>query len=135
MPVIRPTGRGEPLATVRDHLADLLVKELMGERSRRGPVVFELPTERLDKVDVIVVWEAFRGLPPDGSERGRPGRVRSIRENPRIEHSLPRSGQAAYAARPGPGGRDRRDLGGRRFVNDLLPFEVRAQAAARGARS
>ncbi len=63
MPVIRPAGRGEPLATVRDHLADLLVKELLGERSRMGPVIFELPTEQPDSVDVIVVWEAWKSLP------------------------------------------------------------------------
>jgi hypothetical protein len=63
MPVIRPAGREQPIATVREHLADLLVKELMGERSRMGPVIFELPTDQPDQVDVIVVWEAWKGLP------------------------------------------------------------------------
>ena len=63
MPVIRPAGRAEPIATVRDHLADQLVKELMGERSRMGPVIFELPTDQANQVDVIVVWEAWKSLP------------------------------------------------------------------------
>jgi hypothetical protein len=63
MPVIRPAGRAEPIATVREHLADLLVNELIGERSRMGPVIFELPTDQANKVDVIVVWEAWKSLP------------------------------------------------------------------------
>jgi len=62
MPVIRPTGRGEPLATLRGHLAELLAQELLGERSRRGPVIFEIPAEP-DKVDVLVIWEAWKSLP------------------------------------------------------------------------
>jgi hypothetical protein len=62
MPVIRPTNRGEPVLTLRGHLTDLVVKELMGERTRRGPVVFEIPTEP-GKVDVVVVWEAWKNLP------------------------------------------------------------------------
>jgi len=65
MPVIRPAGRKQPIATVRDHLTDLLVKELMGERSRMGPVIFELPTDQANRVDVIVVWEAWKSLPPE----------------------------------------------------------------------
>jgi len=65
MPVIRPAGREQPLATVREHLADLLVKELMGERSRMGPVIFELPTDQPDQVDVIVIWEAWKSLPTE----------------------------------------------------------------------
>jgi hypothetical protein len=63
MPVIRPAGRKQPIATVRDNLTDLLVKELMGERSRMGPVIFELPTDQANQVDVIVVWEAWKSLP------------------------------------------------------------------------
>jgi hypothetical protein len=63
MPVIRPAGRTEPLASVRDHLADLLVKELMGERTRGGPVIFELPSEQINKVHVIVCWEEWKNLP------------------------------------------------------------------------
>ncbi len=65
MPVIRPAAREQPLATVREHLADLLVKELLGERSRMGPVIFELPTDQPDQVDVIVVWEAWKSLPTE----------------------------------------------------------------------
>ena len=65
MPVIRPAGRKQPLATVRDHLADQLLEELMGERSRMGPVIFELPTDQANQVDVIVVWEAWKSLPTE----------------------------------------------------------------------
>ncbi|MGA2703914.1 MAG: hypothetical protein ABSH35_22800 [Isosphaeraceae bacterium] len=35
----------------------------MGERSRMGPVIFELPTDQANQVDVIVVWEAWKSLP------------------------------------------------------------------------
>ncbi len=62
MPVIRPGGRKEPVATLCEHLSDLLVKELIGERLRMGPVIFELPTDEPDRVDVIVVWEAWKSL-------------------------------------------------------------------------
>ena len=64
MPVIRATGRGEPLMTLRGHLADLLLKELMGERTRNAPVIFEIPIGP-SEMDVIVVWEAWKALPPD----------------------------------------------------------------------
>ena len=63
MPVIRPSGRKGPLASVRDHLADMLVNELMGERVRRGPVIFELPTDRKNQIDVIVMWEEWKSVP------------------------------------------------------------------------
>jgi hypothetical protein len=66
MPVIRPSGRGEPLATLRGQLAGLLVSELMGEGSRNGPVVFELPAEEPGRANVIVYWDAWKSLPVDG---------------------------------------------------------------------
>lgn len=63
MPVIRQTGRGVPLASLRGHLADLLVKELLGDRTRNAPVIFEIPVGP-SEMDVVVVWEAWRDLPP-----------------------------------------------------------------------
>lgn len=103
MPVIRPTGRGEPLATVRDHLADLLVKELLGERTRLGPVVFELPTEQQDSVDVIVVWEAWKSLPVNARSavvRDAYSRFKKTLEAsvPSIDHEKPRGALAPVPA-------------------------------------
>ena len=64
MPVIRLSGRDKALDTLRNHLTELLFKELMGEATRKGPVVFEDPVAP-GEIDVIVVWEAWRGLLPD----------------------------------------------------------------------
>jgi len=64
MPVIRPSGRGESVPGLRDRLARLLVKELLGEGSRDGPVIFEMATGRGSEVDVVVVWEAWKAIPP-----------------------------------------------------------------------
>jgi hypothetical protein len=64
MPVIRATGRGEPLANLRTQLSEALVKELMGETTPKGPLIFEIPTARSDEIDVVVVWEAWRSLSP-----------------------------------------------------------------------
>lgn len=63
MPVIRTTGEGEPLAPMRNHLVNLLVRELKGEKTHRGPVIFELSTKRPGVVDVYVVWGAWKDLP------------------------------------------------------------------------
>ncbi len=91
MPVIRPAGREGPIATVKEHLADLLVKELMGERIRYGPVIFELPTERPDRVDVIVCWEDWKSLPVEARHdvvRNAYARFRKILEST-VHHGDP----------------------------------------------
>ena len=63
MPVIRPANRTEPFVKIRESLSDQLFKELMGERSRSGPVIFEIPTDEPSKIDVLVFWEAWKALP------------------------------------------------------------------------
>ncbi len=64
MPVIRPSGRGEPVPDLRDRLVRMLVKELLGEGSRYSPVIFEMATGRGSEVDVIVIWDAWKIVPP-----------------------------------------------------------------------
>ena len=64
MPVIRATGRGESVANLRNQLSEALVKELRGDGTRNGPLIFEIPTGRNDEIDVVVVWEAWRSLTP-----------------------------------------------------------------------
>lgn len=60
MPVIR----GEAVVTVitaeqRKDVVDQLAKELSGETTPNGPVIFEIPFEPPDKFDVLVVWDAW----------------------------------------------------------------------------
>lgn len=62
MPVIGPSGRGEPRAYLQGQLSDLLVRELMGELTHRGPVIFEIQIG-VGEIDVIVVWDAWRPIP------------------------------------------------------------------------
>jgi hypothetical protein len=64
MPVIRPTNRGATAPDFHARLVDFLVRELFGERTPQSPVVFELPTGRDGEVDVIVIWEAWKAIPP-----------------------------------------------------------------------
>lgn len=66
MPVIR----GEAIARVitteqRRGVVDQLSKELSGEITPDGPVIFEIPFETSEKFDVLVVWDAWE---PFGSE-------------------------------------------------------------------
>ena len=65
MPVIRPASRKGPIATLGEQLTDLMIKELTGERTRMGPVIFELPTGQLNRIDVIVIWETWKTLPTE----------------------------------------------------------------------
>jgi hypothetical protein len=63
MPVIR----GQPTASIlpperRRALLQQLVNELVDRPEPNGPVVFEIPLEQTDKMDVLVVWQAFEGL-------------------------------------------------------------------------
>ena len=62
MPVIRPANRKCPMATLAEQLTDVIVAELTGERRRLGPVIFEQPTGELNRIKVIVVWEAWKPL-------------------------------------------------------------------------
>ncbi|MBI2804950.1 MAG: hypothetical protein HYX68_08215 [Planctomycetes bacterium] len=63
MPVIR----GEMKWTVltnnqRKALLKSLVSELAGKSSPNGPVIYEIPLELSDRVDILVVWDEFREL-------------------------------------------------------------------------
>jgi hypothetical protein len=62
MPVIRRSRTSDPVPELRIRLAELMAKELIGERVRDGPVIFEISTGRADEIDVIVIWEAWRSL-------------------------------------------------------------------------
>src|SRR5260221_3613502 len=60
MPVIR----GEPAAKAitpeqQKNLVDQLKKELSGQVIQNGLVIFEIPLEQSDKIDVLVVWDAW----------------------------------------------------------------------------
>jgi len=87
MPVIRPMGRGEPVALLRKHLAELLVQELLGKGSQRGPLIFEIPTGLPDRNDVIVVWEAWGHLSPQ--DRSAIIREAYARLNQILQEGLP----------------------------------------------
>lgn len=73
MPVIRGQARGPSLSDdQRNALLQKLGNELAGKSSTTGravfdtPLIFEIPLERLDgtldRIDVLVVWDAFRSL-------------------------------------------------------------------------
>ena len=64
MPVIRPTHQGRPLANLREPLVNAIARELTGESTYDGPVIFEMPTGRESEIDVIIVWDAWRAIPP-----------------------------------------------------------------------
>ena len=61
MPVIR--GRAQVSIITADQrrtVAESLARELTGEQTEGGPVIFEIPFEQRDQVDVLVVWEAWK---------------------------------------------------------------------------
>ena len=66
MPVIRlapavTTFRPEQ----RQALLGQLSKELEGVATEKGPVVFEIPLDQAGGFDVLVVWEAWKGVPSE----------------------------------------------------------------------
>src|SRR5258708_4042939 len=68
MPVIRGISRSTALTSERRKtLRDELVGELSGKSSPDGPLIFEIPLEQSDKIDVIVVWNAFDGVRAEDS--------------------------------------------------------------------
>ena len=63
MPVIRGEIKVRPLTTrQRKTLLKQLVKELAGEPTTEGPIIFEIPLEQSDRRDVLVVWDAMGDL-------------------------------------------------------------------------
>jgi hypothetical protein len=63
MPVIRGQGTFTVIpAEQREKLVEQLQKELSGEVTPNGPVIFEIPFEQLDKFDVLVVWDVWKPI-------------------------------------------------------------------------
>jgi hypothetical protein len=63
MPVIRGTSTATVLtADRRNALFEELAQELSGQRVKNGPLIFEIPLEQSNRMDVLVVWEAFEGI-------------------------------------------------------------------------
>jgi hypothetical protein len=60
MPVIRGRSHEPKLAQDRKKsLLDRLVAEREGKPNAGGPVIFEIPLEQPDKLDVMVVWDEW----------------------------------------------------------------------------
>jgi hypothetical protein len=65
MPVIRGQAQVSVItAEQRQKVAEQLAKELAGEQTPRGPVIFEIPFEQQDRIDVLVVWDAWNPFSP-----------------------------------------------------------------------
>jgi hypothetical protein len=63
MPVVRGRSKANVLTPERrEQLREQLTGELSGQRIPGGPLIFEIPLEQSDKMDVIVVWNEFEGL-------------------------------------------------------------------------
>jgi len=61
MPVIRGQAQVSVItAEQRKQVADQLAKELSGQQTLDGPVIFEVPFEQQDRIDVLVVWDAWK---------------------------------------------------------------------------
>jgi hypothetical protein len=66
MPVIRLTTAATAFRRERRQaLLDQLSRELAGQATENGPVVFEIPLDPSDKMDVLVVWEAWQDVPSE----------------------------------------------------------------------
>lgn len=66
MPVIRATLSANVFrAEQKQALVEQLAKELEGETTPKGPLIFEIPLEQMDKMDVLVVWEAWKDIPSE----------------------------------------------------------------------
>lgn len=65
MPVIRGEIQVSVItAEQRQKVAEQLARELAGEQTPSGPLIFELPFERQDRIDVLVVWDAWSPFSP-----------------------------------------------------------------------
>ena len=61
MPVIRGQAQVSVItAEQRQEVAGQLAKELEGEQTQGGPVIFEIPLEQQNRIDMLVVWEAWK---------------------------------------------------------------------------
>lgn len=63
MPVIRADSTMRAVPTVlRKALLEQLANERAGKPQPNGPLIFEIPLEQSDKIDVLAVWQAFSSL-------------------------------------------------------------------------
>jgi len=63
MPVIRGRLKEKELTDEqKDSLLSRLADERQGRSTQGGPVIFEIPLEQSDKLDVMVVWDAWQGV-------------------------------------------------------------------------
>ncbi len=63
MPVIRGESNVIPLSPERRRSFLLrLGSELRGETTANGPVIFEIPLEQSDRIDVLVVWQEWENV-------------------------------------------------------------------------
>lgn len=70
MPVIRGKAMVKVLsAKRRAELLHQLKQELAGETVVNGPVIYEIPLDRSNKLDVVVVWNAFDSLASEDRSR------------------------------------------------------------------
>jgi hypothetical protein len=63
MPVIR--GQPNKIAVepeARARLLEKLKKELQGESTSNGPIIFEIPFNEMDRFDVLIVWDEWGKL-------------------------------------------------------------------------
>jgi len=61
MPVIRGQAQVSAVtAEQRKKVAEQLLKELAGEPTPQGPVIFEIPLDQQNQIDVLVVWDAWK---------------------------------------------------------------------------
>jgi hypothetical protein len=68
MPVIRGETSENAVSDIqRRAVAEQLTREISGEVTPNGPVVFEIPLHHSGKMDVLVVWDAW--LPFDSEDR------------------------------------------------------------------
>jgi hypothetical protein len=62
MPVIRGRSSETKLSDDRrKSLLDRLVAEREGKPALGGPVIFEIPLDQPEKLDVMVVWDEWEG--------------------------------------------------------------------------
>jgi hypothetical protein len=60
MPVIRgQTQAAVVTAEQRQQVREQLAKELAGERTARGPVIFEIPLDKSERIDILAVWDSW----------------------------------------------------------------------------
>ena len=64
MPVIKLTVTGTVFKREdRQAMIAQLAKELAGQTTENGPVIFEIPLSDGEKIDVLVVWEKWKDIP------------------------------------------------------------------------